>query len=79
MKWYKNISPAYFILKNKGGWAYNIFMKMKKIVASYTSYDEQKFSAMAYNIFYSSELLAQVPRINIEDIYNQKSGMMQYK
>ncbi|WP_177177667.1 hypothetical protein [Propionispira arboris] len=46
---------------------------MKKIVASYTSYDEQKFSAMAYNIFYSSELLAQVPRINIEDMYNQKS------
>lgn len=48
-------------------------MKMKNIVSSYTSCDEQKFSGMAYNIFYSSELLAQVPRINIEDMYHQKS------
>jgi len=48
-------------------------MKRENIVASYTSYDEEKFSAMAYNIFYSSELLAQVPRINIEDMYHQKS------
>jgi len=50
-----------------------MFMKRKKIVASYTSYDEQKFSAMAYNVFYSNELLARVSRINIEDMYNQKS------